>query len=234
MWTPIRYTATKTRTYPEMGGHDFTTLLGDGLELFAGAECVCWGFDWVQIHLCMHCGREGCQMGGYVHVRRARENVLFFPLFDELKERGQFICPPPFMESRGVLFYPPAEYAALGQVVARLPAANTLEPLELRECARIAKWEVEHVLRGNLDPGTGGEAWDALTVCSPAMWDTFAKLMAQAWDSSEPAILTRLAHTDAEVIRLGAAPWPLLAIEGTRAHLLLSPDWLVANCYVEL
>src|SRR5262245_57164587 len=49
----------------------------EGVELFNSLESTTWTENPVQVVLCDACGHEGCASGGYVHVSRLGDFVLW-------------------------------------------------------------------------------------------------------------------------------------------------------------
>jgi hypothetical protein len=67
----------------------WTKLVSDGVELCNSLEWTYWRQNPVQVRLCEQCGREGCEMGGYVHVSRLGRHLLWTrPWFEAAEERA--------------------------------------------------------------------------------------------------------------------------------------------------
>lgn len=99
------FVCTDLRT--EQWGPDFmptpwTRLTCNGREIANALEGAEWSENPVQVVLCDACGSEGCSPGGYVHVSRLGEYVLWTApqLDDEAYE------PPYFLRSLGALAIP--------------------------------------------------------------------------------------------------------------------------------
>lgn len=59
------------------GSPTWTKMVCDGVELCNSMELISWERNPVQVYLCEQCGYEGCAEGGYVHIVRLGDFVLW-------------------------------------------------------------------------------------------------------------------------------------------------------------
>src|SRR5690348_7117676 len=75
-------------------------------------EWADWEMNPVQVVLCDACGHHGCASGGFVHVSRLAQCVLFTPEQPDPEYSGAGLDPPPyFIQTLGAIAIPEKVWA---------------------------------------------------------------------------------------------------------------------------
>ena len=113
---------------------DFTSSSGGRPRtkaIFTGDTCLAnalsfigLGDDPTQLIVCEACGTVQCEPGGWIHLRRIADSVVFIPVFAEMLA-GNFesteYSPPKYNSSRGTPIFSPNVYARLRSHVPAFP-----------------------------------------------------------------------------------------------------------------
>ena len=107
------------------------------LELCNSLEWVEWSVNPVQVQICDACGAIDCASGGYVHLSRLRDLVLWTapqaePMDDWAK--GQY-APLIALESLGAIAFPEQTWSALGAAASDIPGPERVEVSNWRAVA---------------------------------------------------------------------------------------------------
>ncbi|HMJ00744.1 MAG TPA: hypothetical protein VK488_12980 [Gaiellaceae bacterium] len=155
---------------------DWTKLICDGVELSNAITWVEW-FDEaepaVQVQLCEACGIPGCQSGGYVHVSRLGNHVLWtHPHIDPSDSFASYqYRPSEAVSTHGAVAFPIRQWNSWSEELAGLPPATEFARTMRRDL--LSAWQSEAPLFGR---------WD-----SPDQLLSMARERAVAGEPSEPS-----------------------------------------------
>lgn len=203
----------------------WTRLRCGELGLSNSLEWVAWHAPGrVQVEICEECGVTHCAPGGYVHLSRLGEDVLWTPpLLDADDEREQ-LGPSAAVAQHGGVLLPAAVWRGLRERFPRLPDPAGLPATRRADLA--AAW------------ATGAAPPEALSAADPhATGLALARLAAvAAWltadgEAEVEATLRRAADVGAEVAALRVEPegreWRPVARAGDRLSPAFAGEWVL-------
>ena len=102
----------------------WTRMLYERVELCNSLECAEWLHNPVQVQLCDACGSIGCGSGGYVHLSKISDLVLWTkPQTDPATEQ----YPATALQRWGAIGFPTATWSMVNQASANVPKLSMLE-----------------------------------------------------------------------------------------------------------
>lgn len=118
------------------------------------AQLTSWNAERFQPMVCSDCGYEGCDVGGWLTLRRLGNRVAMIPDFAAMLE-GELALreygPPEVVLSRGCPVLTSAQYADLSdRIPALLPPLREIQPLSGRELAWVLQLEAPGSILGEL------------------------------------------------------------------------------------
>ncbi|MCG6155646.1 hypothetical protein [Rubinisphaera margarita] len=126
------------------GGHPRTqAIYTDATCLINTTSFIKLDEDAAQLIVCESCGHIHCEPGGWVHLRRIGEAIVFIPSFSEML-RGEFerteYAPPDYVTSRGIPTFSREVYEQLLQFAPAFPAVTAIKSLTAAEAVRLIQW----------------------------------------------------------------------------------------------
>src|SRR5262249_49780175 len=105
----------------------WTKLVCEGVELCNSIEWAEWGENPVQVQICDECGTPMCASGGYVHVSRLGNDLLWTPpTLQDLDERDAAAHAASYaVRKKGALLIPGASWAEWRRRFSSLPSFDT-------------------------------------------------------------------------------------------------------------
>ena len=106
---------------------DWTKVSCAGVEVCNSLEWVDWSQNPVQVRLCDACGSPGCDLGGYIHISRLGDFVLWTtPQIDAIDEFGTpRYAPASALKHLGAIAIPADLWTRWRTVAPEVPQAST-------------------------------------------------------------------------------------------------------------
>ncbi|MEM7248930.1 MAG: hypothetical protein AAF533_26610 [Acidobacteriota bacterium] len=214
----------------------WTKVTCAGVVLTTSLEWTEWAENPIQVFPCEECGHDGCEPGGYVHVSRLGDHVLWSrPLLDEDDEWGrEEYTPPDSIREHGVLVFSREVWNGLHERRGRVPPQAALVPATRRvlaDCWRAsAPFRTERLdemlpfLRERLDCGDSLAPDEALRLSSRLIeWLMEAPDAPVVGELRAPSTLGAVLET----LQLDGGRgwrWPAFALRGDEPLLALSRE----------
>jgi len=127
------------------GGRSRTQAVHSGDTCLVNALAFTdFGDDPTQLIVCEACGIVHCQPGGWVHIRRVGDSIVFIPAFAELPA-GEFesveYLPPAYLSSRGIPLFAPEIYQQLRVQAPVFPTIENIPSITASEAVWLTQWD---------------------------------------------------------------------------------------------
>ncbi|MFN0054454.1 MAG: hypothetical protein ACKV0T_19940 [Planctomycetales bacterium] len=109
--------------------------------------------DPIQVTVCETCGNVGCNSGGWIHMRRIGDDVLWIPPRRLTARESKLVCelfPPEYIarDDIGIPVFGPDLYDELRRQLPRLPHRATVQPIQMCEALALVQAEAPFELLG--------------------------------------------------------------------------------------
>ena len=243
MWEPNKLKTVRWSPAPDSDVNGaLHRLLADDEVLANAIELTPWGSnDILQLTICEHCGFEGCEIGGYISLRRSGDLVLLCPQFDHwIDDEDDQHAPPWWMKSRGVAVLDGHRFAALREIVTThchrfdFPSIEEIEPLRSSEAVELLLFEAPEslVVQWWQRKVPGLQAFAGVSDGSlKTQLEVLAGLMSDLGSRETPVVLRPLHESERILTFFIEAPgypeWSPLATDSESARFHFTPGLVV-------